>query len=232
MFASLLLVLGVGCDPPDLFGTTGDPPPPKADPAKQAAEAAAAEVAAAKEAKEAEAKAFAVCMAGCIGPEANSPTDRQTCRLSCGADQLDADGPGPSAATRAALGRFEGCLEGCAPGPGTDAATCRLTCAQSAMAGQGPQALDEPQRGCSVSCLEHAGECEAQCEGSPDDVATCRLQCTGLGERCLERCRDDPEAAAKARAAPPPPAPAAPEPPAKVSIPKSTAERLPAPADE
>jgi hypothetical protein len=214
------------CDPDEVLGDVA-PPAEKPDPAKAAADAAAQQKAATQKA---EADRFATCMAGCFEGKAQTPTDRQTCRLTCGADRL-AQGTGPSEATRAALGRFERCLEtDCGkPGSATDAATCRLTCAQAALAGEGAPALGATARGCAASCLEQTGDCDAGCTGGADDAATCRLQCTSLGERCLGRCEQDPSArptlVTEGTAAAPPAAKAEPTP----SVPKETRRTLPAP---
>lgn len=203
----------------------------KPDPAKEAADAAKAKVAADEAAKEAAAVEFATCMAACTGPDVQSPTDRQTCRLRCGADDLPEDDSGMNKGILAITGRFQKCMDdGCTePDGASNAVTCRLTCAQSAVSGDGPQALAEPQRGCSVSCLEQMGDCETECKGSADDKATCKLQCTTVGQRCLARCEEDPEAAEKAKNAVPPEAPPTPEAAPEVSIPEGTAKTLPNP---
>lgn len=193
--ALVLSCLAAACDPDEVDAVVEElaPAPTKADPAKDAADAAAKKAA---DTKKANAEQFAMCMAGCFeGTAQRSPTDRQTCRLTCGADRL-AEAPGASAGTKAALGRFDACLDAdCRKaGSATDAATCRLTCAQAALAGEAAPALAATARGCAVSCLEHTGECEAACTGTPDDVATCRLQCMALGERCVGKCEEDPSA--------------------------------------
>lgn len=198
--ALVLSCLAAACDPDEVDAVVGElaPAPTKADPAKDAADAAAKRVA---DTKQATADEFSVCMAGCFeGTAQRSATDRQTCRLTCGADRL-AEGHGASAVSKAALGRFDSCLDtDCRkPGSATDAATCRLTCAQAALAGGGAPALAVTARGCAVSCLEHAGDCHAACTGTPDDVATCRLQCMALGERCVAKC----EASTSGTKAPP-----------------------------
>lgn len=230
--ALVLSCLAAACDPDEVDAVVEElaPAPTKADPAKDAADAAAKEVA---DAKKADADRFALCMAGCFeGTAQRSPTDRQTCRLTCGADRL-AEGPGASAGTKAALGRFDTCLDAdCRKaGSATDAATCRLTCAQAALAGEAAPALAATARGCAVSCLEHTGDCEAACTGTPDDVATCRLQCMALGERCVGRCEEDPSARPQLGATPPEGKPSASEtkPAPSVSVPKKTLEKLPAP---
>jgi hypothetical protein len=216
------------CDPDEVLGDVA-PPAEKPDPAKAAADAAAKQKA---DTKKAEADRVATCMAGCFEGKAQTPTDRQTCRLTCGADRL-AEGHGPSEGAKAALGRFEGCLEAdCRkPGSATDAATCRLTCAQAALAGEGAPPLAATARGCAASCLEQTGDCDAGCTGGADDAATCRLQCTSLGERCLGRCEQDPSARPKLIETPPDAKPFAGEakgspPPA---VPKQTLDTLPAP---
>lgn len=229
---ALCWIVTAACDPDEVDEAIGKlaPPAEKADPAKTAAEAAAKQVA---DAKQATADDFAVCMAGCFGGKAQSPTDRQTCRLACGADRLATEGSGASASTKAALGRFDACLDAdCkAPGSATDAATCRLTCAQAALAGPAAPSLAATARGCAVSCLEHTGHCEASCTGSADDTATCRLQCTSLGERCLGRCEEDPSARPELAAPPEGKATGVAETKAEPvpSVPKKTLEKLPAP---
>lgn len=211
------------CDPdPEEEGLAPPLGPPAEDAAKAAAAAAAAEDAAAKDA----AADFTVCMAGCSEGKALSPTDRHTCRLTCGADQLSADGPGPTPATKAALARFEHCLDQGCTGPKTDAATCRLTCAQQALTGAGPDRLSGQARGCSVSCLEEVGECEGACSGGTDDSATCRLHCQDTGQRCLGRCEQDPSAPAPAPTAA---APFTGKPETTVSVPEATRAALPPP---
>jgi pyruvate/2-oxoglutarate dehydrogenase complex dihydrolipoamide acyltransferase (E2) component len=214
-------LVAVACDPDedevDQVLAELAPTPTKADPAKDAADAAAKRVAEAKAAKKAAADDFATCMAGCFGGNVPSPTDRQTCRLTCGADRLAAEGPAASPSVKAALGRFDTCLDAdCRkPSSATDSATCRLTCAQAALAGQAALPLAATARECGVSCLEHCGDCDAACrrDGSSEDAATCRLQCLTLGERCLGKCEADasrapvdavltPPAAATDRAAP------------------------------
>lgn len=223
-----LAFVTAACDPDEVLGDVKAPPAP-ADPAKQAAAAAAKQVA---DTKKAQADHFATCMAGCFEGTALSPTDRQTCRLTCGADRLAAAGPGASADAKAALGRFEACLAADCTGSGaaTDTATCRLTCAQAALAGPAAPALATTARGCAVSCLEQTGDCSAACTGSADDAATCRLQCTSLGERCLGRCDADPSARPKLTESPSDAKPFAGEakgpPPA---VPKATLDTLPAP---
>lgn len=224
--ASTLLAVAA-CDPDEVIGELA-PPPPTADPAKEAADAAAKQVA---DTKKAAADDFATCMAGCFEGKTPSPTDRQTCRLTCGADRLADDGPGASAGTKAALGRFEACLAAdCKARDTTDAATCRLTCAQAALAGPAAPPLAAAARGCAVSCLEQTGDCDAACTGSADDAATCRLQCTSLGERCLGKCEADPSARPKLTTAPPEgKAPAGKPVEPAVSVPKETLEKPPAP---
>jgi hypothetical protein len=191
--ALALLFITVGaCDPDEVLGNAEAVP----DPAKAAAKAAGERVAATKKAAE---DHFSTCMAACIEGRAQSATDRQTCRLTCGADRISAGGSGPSPGTKTALARFETCLDAdCAKvANATDAATCRLTCAQAALAGEAAPALRATARGCAVSCLEQTGDCEAACTGGPDDMATCKLQCTSLGEHCVERCVEDPSATPK-----------------------------------
>ena len=207
--------------------------PAKVDPAKQAAAAAAKQAA---DAKKAAADGFAVCMAGCFDGKVPSPTDRQTCRLTCGVDRLAAQGTAASPEIKAVLGRFDTCIAAdCGkPSSATNAATCRLTCAQAALAGN-TAPLATTARECSLSCLEHTGDCEAACKGAggPDDAATCGLQCLRVGERCLGRCEEDPSARAEAiETKPGASVPAAgtgkPEPTA-TSVPKQTLSKLPAP---
>lgn len=234
IFVTLVLsCFAAACDPDEGDEALDDllPTPSKADPAKDAADAAATKV---TETKKAAADQFATCMAGCFeGTAQRSPGDRHTCRLTCGADRF-AEGTGASADTKAALGRFAACVDtDCRePARATDAATCRLTCAQAALAGPGAPTLAATARGCAASCLEHTGECEAACTGTPDDTATCRLQCTGLGGRCLGKCEEDPStqprlggATSEGKAAPTGAAKAA----APVAVPKKTRETLPAP---
>lgn len=225
--ALLTVPIAIACDPDELAGQVT----PKPDPAKAEADAAAQRVAQAEQARKDAADAFAVCMAGCIEGQAQSPTDRQSCRLTCGADRLEPGGPGPSPSTKAALARWQTCTDdGCrGSGSATDAATCRLNCAQTALAGDAAPTLRGPARGCAVSCLEELGDCETACTGDADAVATCRLQCTSLGERCLGVCEADPSATPTIPAtAPEPPASAAAD-EAKVSVPKATRDRLPTP---
>lgn len=230
--AVLVLLAVAACDPEEGIDDLLPPPgPAPADPAKQAADAAAARATEAKQAARAKEVDFAACMAGCFSGTSPSPTDRQTCRLTCGADRLPAAGSGPSEVTKAALGRFDTCLDAdCrAAGSATDAATCRLTCAQATFAGPAAPPLTEPTRGCAVSCLEHVGDCAATCTSNADDAATCRLQCADVGRRCITHCEADPGAPAKPPTAPAgaaaPPAP----PPAPASVPKATREGLPPP---
>lgn len=224
----LCLLVAAACDPDEVIGELA-PPPTKADPAKEAADAAAKRVA---DTKKAAADDFATCMAGCFEGKAPSPTDRQTCRLTCGADRLTEVG-GPTADAKAALGRFDTCLSAdCATnGAATDAATCRLTCAQAALAGPAAPSLAATARGCSVSCLEQTGDCTAACTGNADDAATCRLQCAGLGERCLGKCVEDPSARPKLMATPPEGKASGGETKVEAtsSVPKRTLETLPAP---
>lgn len=230
--ALVLSCLAAACDPDEVDAVVEElaPAPTKADPAKDAADAAAKKVA---DTKKADTDRFTLCMAGCFeGKAQRSPTDRQTCRLTCGADRL-AEGPGASAGSKAALGRFDTCLDAdCRKaGSATDAATCRLTCAQAALAGEAAPALAATARGCAVSCLEHTGDCQATCTGTPDDVATCRLQCIALGERCVGKCEEDPSARPQLGATPPEGKAGASgetkvEP---VSVPKKTRDELPAP---
>lgn len=230
--AVLVLSCLAACDPDEVDAVMEElaPTPSKADPAKDAADAAAKTLA---DTKRAAADRFALCMAGCFeGTAQRSPTDRQTCRLTCGADRLAA-GHGASAGTKAALGRFDTCLDAdCRKaGSATDAATCRLTCAQAALAGDGAPALAKTARGCAVSCLEHTGDCEAACTGTPDDVATCRLQCMALGERCVGKCEEDPSARPQPGATPPEGKAGVNETKAAppVSAPKKTRDERPAP---
>jgi hypothetical protein len=233
----LCSIVTAACDPDEdeidqVIGQIA-PTPTKADPAKDAADAAAKRLA---DGKKAAADHFAVCMAGCFeGKAQRSATDRQTCRLTCGAHELAAEGPAASTGIKAALGRFDTCLDAdCRRHESTtDAATCRLTCAQAALAGEAAPPLAATARDCAVSCLEHTGDCEATCkhDGSPDDVATCRLQCLGLGERCLGRCEEDPSARAEHSETKPDGKAASAE-AAKteaVSVPKKTLKQLPAP---
>src|SRR5690606_22916662 len=192
VLALTALLTTSACDPEEAAGQDGaEGAEAKLDPAKAAADAAAKER---EQAKQEAAGHFAVCMAGCIEGRAQSPTDRQTCRLTCGADRLEAGGPGPSPSSTAALARWQTCVDdGCGKGgSATDAATCRLNCAQTALTGDAAPALRGAARGCAVSCLEQVGDCEAACSGDADGVATCRMQCSGAGERCLGRCEADP----------------------------------------
>ena len=227
----VLSCLACACDPDedavDAVLEELAPAPSKADPAKDAADAAAKQAA---EGKKAAADRFAVCMAGCFDGKVPSPTDRHTCRLTCGADRLSAEGNTASVDGKAALARFEACFDAdCRrPGSTTNTATCRLTCAEAALAGDAAPTLAPTARSCAVSCLEHAGECEAACKGTPDDVATCQLQCTSLGERCVARCEEDPSA----RPATPTTVEASASETktvAPVSVPKKTRESLPTP---
>lgn len=223
----------VACDPEEGDEALDDllPTPSKSDPARDAAEAAATTAA---ESKKGAADQFATCMAGCFeGTAQRSPGDRHTCRLTCGAERIGEE-MGASADGKTALGRFDACLDADCRKPGltTDAATCRLTCAQAALAGPGAPALAKTARGCAASCLEHTGNCEAACSGSPDDLATCRLQCTSLGERCVGKCEKDPSARPELGAATSDgKAPSAGETKAAapVAVPKKTLEKLPAP---
>lgn len=224
---ALTLLLVTACDPDEILGNaTTDATPP--DPAKAEAKAAAKKVA---ETKKAAADEFAVCMAGCIDGHAQSPTDRQTCRLSCGAERITGEGPDPSAGTKAAVARFETCIDAdCAKaGSVDDAATCRLNCAQAALSGQGAPALAATARGCAVSCLEQTGDCEASCRGTPDDAATCKLQCSSLGGHCLGHCEADPSATPKLVTKPEGKAAGAGAVEPAVSVPNKTLEQLPAP---
>lgn len=229
----VVLLCGSACDPSAVFGgADAGPAEPAPDPAKAAADAAAHERAQAKKTAD---DRFAVCMAGCIEGRAQSPTDRQTCRLTCGADRLEPGGPGPSPSTKAALARWQTCIDDGCPGDasGTDAATCRLNCAQGALAGEAVPTLRGAARGCAVSCLEQVGDCEAACttKGDADAAATCRLQCTSLGERCLGSCEADPSATPKIPAAPPEPTKERPtsEGDGGASIPERTRAKLPSP---
>lgn len=222
----VVLLTAAACDPDQVMG------PP--DPAKPSdAEGVRHEQAKHEQAKHDAADRFAVCMAGCIEGHAQSPTDRQTCRLTCGADHVEDSGPGPTPDTKAALGRFETCVDdGCdRSASATDAATCRLNCAQTALAGvDDVAALTGPSRACAVSCLEQVGECEAACTGGVDEKATCRLQCTSLGGRCLGACEADPSATPRIPAIPPRVhTKAAVDDDRTVSIPERTRATLPSP---
>src|SRR5690606_26701656 len=176
VLALTALLTTSACDPEEAAGQDGaEGAEAKLDPAKAAADAAAKER---EQAKQEAAGHFAVCMAGCIEGRAQSPTDRQTCRLTCGADRLEAGGPGPSPSSTAALARWQTCVDdGCGKGgSATDAATCRLNCAQTALTGG----------------VAQGGDCGAACAGDADGVATGRMQCSGAGERCLGRCEAEP----------------------------------------
>ncbi len=194
----LLLVLPLGaasCDPELLGGAATD----AARPAKLEAEAEAEAEAKAEpeaatrglaDAKKADDDEYAACIAGCNEGRAQSPTDQATCRLSCGARGPARFSPGTSRSTKTALARFEACVESdCgAPASATNSTTCRLTCVGAALSGPGAPTLPSTARECASQCLAALGDCGVACRGNRDDVATCKLQCTSLGEHCLGHC--------------------------------------------
>ena len=166
-----VIVLLLGCDPPGA-----------SEPAKPQVDAQPEPSATDERAR------FGTCMAACAEAKMLSETDRETCRLSCEAAKGDEEVT-PTAIGKALTGRLVGCVERCPRGEiATDRGTCMLTCAQQASSGSEASHWSAEQRGCAAACLEQVGTCLGRCPQGGDDGATCRLQCTSAGERCVPRC--------------------------------------------
>ncbi len=147
----------------------GEPPPSKTASAPPSASAAPRRDGVAPDAW----PALARCQASC-DPRAQA-SDRATCKLTC--LQLSTHFRGSR--TAAHLARTHAATPSTSVGAtATTAAT--TTAAATTVAAEAP--------GCHDACSDRAARCEAGCDGSAGERATCGLQCREAHGACARRC--------------------------------------------